>query len=220
MCWSLSFWYTVKYRHRKDPVPIFLLPSYCLMKSCWTFGWACDLETDEHRLPDSRSQFKRTTHKTNALIMDLATSNSWPWDSDEIFWYPLLSALMFEFHRLKWPLQHPKSGPKPQFGDGNYLRLQLDTRDFLQRFNFATTSSSPTKDQQRGDVHFAESAWTYPVVIGLAKAGPLEVAFAVLLLLVNLCPMARGDRCLRDVTCCLNQSWFEVIWSIYFQVGG
>lgn len=37
------------------------------------------------------------------------------------------------------------------------------------------------------DVNFEESAWTYPLVIGLADAKPIEVCFAVILLLLNLC---------------------------------
>lgn len=47
-----------------------------------------------------------------------------------------------------------------------------------------------TSQDQQGEIHFAESAWTYPVVIGLAKMGPADIAFAVLLLVVNLCGMA------------------------------
>ncbi|CAK9081683.1 Vacuolar protein sorting-associated protein 11-like, partial [Durusdinium trenchii] len=39
---------------------------------------------------------------------------------------------------------------------------------------------------QLGSVPFSESAWTYPVVIGLVKAGIVEALFAVLLLLVNV----------------------------------
>lgn len=37
------------------------------------------------------------------------------------------------------------------------------------------------------DVHFEESAWTYPLVIGLVDAKAIDVAFAILLLLLNLC---------------------------------
>ena len=41
-------------------------------------------------------------------------------------------------------------------------------------------------EDQMGMVPFAESAWTYPVVIGLVRAGVVEAIFAVVLLLVNL----------------------------------
>lgn len=41
-----------------------------------------------------------------------------------------------------------------------------------------------------GDVNFEESAWTYPLVIGLADAKPIDVCFAVILLLLNLCSWA------------------------------
>ncbi|CAK9029597.1 unnamed protein product [Durusdinium trenchii] len=48
--------------------------------------------------------------------------------------------------------------------------------------------SEVTEDpqDQLGSVPFSESAWTYPVVIGLVKAGIVEALFAVLLLLVNV----------------------------------
>ena len=39
---------------------------------------------------------------------------------------------------------------------------------------------------QVGTVPFAESAWTFPVLLGLTSASSLDVAFAVLLLLLNL----------------------------------
>ena len=39
---------------------------------------------------------------------------------------------------------------------------------------------------QVGPVHFGESAWTFPVILGLTSASALEVVFAVLLLLINL----------------------------------
>eukprot|EP00439_Symbiodinium_sp_Y106_P069649 s538_g12.t1 len=39
---------------------------------------------------------------------------------------------------------------------------------------------------QVGPVHFGESAWTFPVMLGLTSASALEVVFAVLLLLINL----------------------------------
>lgn len=39
---------------------------------------------------------------------------------------------------------------------------------------------------QEGDVHFGESAWSFPLVIGLAPAGMWDVTFSILLLLLNL----------------------------------
>lgn len=40
--------------------------------------------------------------------------------------------------------------------------------------------------EEEGLVYFGSSAWTFPVVIGLAPAGCWDVTFAVLLLLLNL----------------------------------
>ncbi|CAJ1359734.1 unnamed protein product [Effrenium voratum] len=40
--------------------------------------------------------------------------------------------------------------------------------------------------EEEGLVHFGSSAWTFPVVIGLAPAGPWDVTFAIMLLLLNL----------------------------------
>eukprot|EP00913_Durusdinium_trenchii_P015995 g15032.t1 len=49
-----------------------------------------------------------------------------------------------------------------------------------------TTHRCRQRPDQLGSVPFSESAWTYPVVIGLVKAGIVEALFAVLLLLVNV----------------------------------
>eukprot|EP00913_Durusdinium_trenchii_P013089 g12288.t1 len=35
-------------------------------------------------------------------------------------------------------------------------------------------------------IHFGESAWSFPLVLGLATAGPWDVSFALLLLFLNL----------------------------------
>ena len=37
-----------------------------------------------------------------------------------------------------------------------------------------------------GDVFFGESAWTFPFILGLTSASPLDVTLAILLLLLNL----------------------------------
>ena len=86
------------------------------------------------------------------------------------------------------PEENPDTNIKPGPGHENFQEspwIQDDLKDVKM-----DVKEESVEDQQQGEVHFAESAWTYPVVIGLAKAGPLEVAFAVLLLLVNLCVQA------------------------------
>ena len=46
-------------------------------------------------------------------------------------------------------------------------------------------------------MHFSESAWTYPVVIGLVDVGLWDVIFSILLMLLNLgrsTTAVHGDR--------------------------
>ena len=37
-----------------------------------------------------------------------------------------------------------------------------------------------------GEIYLGESAWTFPVILGLTSASALDVTFALLLLLINL----------------------------------
>lgn len=57
--------------------------------------------------------------------------------------------------------------------------------------NHQQPSSAPRED---GHVHFPESAWSFPVVLGLVDAGPWDATFAVLLLLLNLGDVAEGEQ--------------------------
>ncbi|CAJ1444957.1 unnamed protein product [Effrenium voratum] len=53
--------------------------------------------------------------------------------------------------------------------------------------NASTASSNTTHEKGTGFVHFGESAWSFPVVVGLAKAaGPWDIFFAIVLLLLNV----------------------------------
>ena len=48
------------------------------------------------------------------------------------------------------------------------------------------------KEHHVGMVHFSLSAWTYPVVLGLADAGPWDVVFSVLLMFLNFGALVIG----------------------------
>lgn len=49
--------------------------------------------------------------------------------------------------------------------------------DEVQRF--------PLKECQEGEVHFGESAWSFPMILGLTTASSWDIIFAILLLLLN-----------------------------------
>ncbi|CAJ1384007.1 unnamed protein product [Effrenium voratum] len=63
--------------------------------------------------------------------------------------------------------------------------VELKTGDAISR---QTTQQSfdDMSEQQEGQVHFGESAWTFPFVIGLVPAGQWDMTFSILLLLLNL----------------------------------
>lgn len=71
----------------------------------------------------------------------------------------------------------------------NVKPLETEPESY-QRSQWLQDQDVKEDEDQQGEIHFAESAWTYPVVIGLAKMGPADIAFAVLLLVVNLCVQA------------------------------
>ena len=62
--------------------------------------------------------------------------------------------------------------------------MELKVKDALS--GEQTKPSEQDLDEQAGYVHFGESAWSFPLVIGLAPAGPWDVTFSILLLLLNL----------------------------------
>lgn len=55
------------------------------------------------------------------------------------------------------------------------------------------------KEHHVGMVHFSLSAWTYPVVLGLADAGPWDVVFSVLLMFLNFGALVIGCYWLAGV---------------------
>lgn len=63
-------------------------------------------------------------------------------------------------------------------------QLELKVRDAVSIGE--TQPSEDLPDEQAGYVHFGESAWSFPLVIGLAPAGAWDVTFSILLLLLNL----------------------------------
>ena len=82
--------------------------------------------------------------------------------------------------------------------DGNEMvEMSLEddkvTQPDLRAVELKTGGAIPTQtmqsvdaEQQEGRVHFGESAWTFPFVIGLIPAGRWDVTFSILLLLLNL----------------------------------
>jgi len=56
----------------------------------------------------------------------------------------------------------------------------------MDAVSLGETAQSSEDFVQEGDVHFGESAWSFPLVIGLAPAGMWDVTFSIVLLLLNL----------------------------------
>ena len=46
-------------------------------------------------------------------------------------------------------------------------------------------AQSPPLECQEGEVHFGESAWSFPMILGLTTASSWDIIFAILLLLLN-----------------------------------
>lgn len=73
--------------------------------------------------------------------------------------------------------------------DGSPLLGSLHTALFCLKSLVPGRRASPPVAQRQGHVHqihFGESAWSFPLVLGLATAGPWDVSFALLLLFLNL----------------------------------
>ncbi|CAK9024472.1 Vacuolar protein sorting-associated protein 11-like [Durusdinium trenchii] len=69
---------------------------------------------------------------------------------------------------------------------GGSLGQTIGAKTDLTGITCSLASVAEDPEDQLGLVSFSESAWTYPVVIGLVRAGVVEAVFAVLLLLLNL----------------------------------
>ncbi|CAK9051514.1 Vacuolar protein sorting-associated protein 11-like [Durusdinium trenchii] len=90
-----------------------------------------------------------------------------------------------EGNELPLPTGNPSDPRMAAEGNGS-LGQTIGAKTDLTGISCSLASVAEDPEDQLGLVPFSESAWTYPVVIGLVRAGVVEAIFAVLLLLVNL----------------------------------
>ncbi|CAK9112678.1 unnamed protein product [Durusdinium trenchii] len=86
----------------------------------------------------------------------------------------------------------PRSGDSPS---ENEMKIDVQNTDLsMVQLSMVVNNGFPPsqpeieepQDEQDGLVPFEESAWSFPLVVGLAPAGPCDVTFAIILLLLNL----------------------------------
>ena len=86
--------------------------------------------------------------------------------------------------------------PTPKDLESEFRRLHLELRAEVAQLSLRLERLESRREPENqkassglGDtdeVALDESAWSFPLVIGLAQAGALDVAFAITLLLLNL----------------------------------
>lgn len=130
---------------------------------------ANDLQRDFFLL---REELRSDLHRLEARLQRLETRNGL--DIETLKQSPL--SLGDGNEKL---VEDPEEKVADQLG-----QLELKVRDAVSIGE--TQPSEDLPDEQAGYVHFGESAWSFPLVIGLAPAGAWDVTFSILLLLLNL----------------------------------
>ena len=77
--------------------------------------------------------------------------------------------------------QVPSKGEGLEEPEGEQAEIAQIQASVTRRSSLSTTDEPPLSL-----VHFSQSAWSYPIVIGLVDVGLWDVVFSILLMLVNL----------------------------------
>lgn len=148
---------------------------------------ANDLQRDFFLL---REELRSDLHRLEARLQRLETRNGL--DIETLKQSPL--SLGDGNEKL---VEDPEEKVADQLG-----QLELKVRDAVSIGE--TQPSEDLPDEQAGYVHFGESAWSFPLVIGLAPAGAWDVTFSILLLLLNLGMLDLAGRSLVSRVCAVD----------------